>query len=165
MNILVLGIGQSLRGDDASGLEAVQLWQQTHPWTAARVRVVRSEFPGLGLLELLDGMDAAVIVDAVLSRGPAGTVIRLCTEELACFKSEAGFSHGWGVAETLGLGISIKPGLTNCRITLIGVVGVNFGIGMGLSPAVRAALPKAGQMIEKELVEWLEMGNKKSVEI
>ena len=26
MNIIVLGIGQSLRGDDAAGLEAVRLW-------------------------------------------------------------------------------------------------------------------------------------------
>jgi hypothetical protein len=50
MNILVLGIGQSLRGDDAAGLEAVCLWQQTHPLTAQKVQVEFTELPGLGLL-------------------------------------------------------------------------------------------------------------------
>ena len=155
MNILVLGIGQSLRGDDASGLDAVELWQQIHPRTASRVRVELSEFPGMEILNFLDGMDAAVIVDAVQSNGLVGMVIRIRMEELASFKTEAGSSHGWGVVETLQLGISINPGIANKKITFIGIVGENFEIGTGISHAVQEAVPMAGQMIEKEISEWV----------
>ncbi len=34
MKIAVIGIGQSLRGDDAAGLEAVRQWQEKYPKTA-----------------------------------------------------------------------------------------------------------------------------------
>ncbi|HEX7541063.1 MAG TPA: hydrogenase maturation protease, partial [Anaerolineales bacterium] len=77
MNILILGIGQSLRGDDAAGLEAVRLWQAQHPDSAAQVQVELYELPGLAMLDLLEGMDAAILVDAVQTSAPAGTVIRL----------------------------------------------------------------------------------------
>ena len=158
MDILVLGIGQSLRGDDAAGLEAVRIWQQQHPQSTSRVRVEINELPGLELLDLLEGMDAAVIVDAVQSRAPAGTLMRLGPEELAAFKPEAGFAHGWGVAETLRLGVSLFPGQANRQVTLIGITGNQFDLGAGLGLEVRKALAKAAEMIEYEVVSWLESG-------
>jgi hydrogenase maturation protease len=160
MNILVLGIGQSLRGDDAAGLETVRLWQQRYPQSTSRVRLETNELPGLELLDLLVGMDAAVIVDAVQSKDPAGTVMRFGPEELASFKPEAGFAHGWGAAETLQLGVSLYPGLANCRLTLIGIVGSQFDMGAGLSLEVRKVLLQAAELIEYEVVGWLESGIK-----
>ena len=157
MNILVLGIGQSLRGDDAAGLEAVRLWQQLHPILAGRVRLEMMELPGLDLLDLLAGMDAAVIVDAVQSKTPAGMVMRIGAEQLASFGPEAGFAHGWGAAETLRLGFSLYPGLESCRVTLVGIVGCQFDLGAGLSLDVRKVLPEAAEMIEHEVAGWLEL--------
>jgi len=151
MNILVLGIGQSLRGDDAAGLEAVRLWQEKFPETAVGARVETSELPGLVLLDLLEGMEAAVIVDAIQSKAPAGTVMRLGSEELASFMPETGFTHGWGIAETLQLGHSLYQGLASCRAILIGIVGGQFDLGAGFSPEVEKALPKAAEMIESEI--------------
>ncbi len=151
MNVLVLGIGQSLRGDDTAGLEAVRLWREKYPQTAALVRVETSEQPGVGLLDLLQGMDAAVIVDAVRSQASAGRVVRIPPEELEAFGAEAGSTHGWGMAETLGLGRSIDPDLARCQVTLIGITGGNFGMGEGLSREVAQALPGAVKMIEDEI--------------
>ena len=158
MDILVLGIGQSLRGDDAAGLESVRLWQQQHPNSASRVRLEMDELPGLDLLDLLVGMDAAVIVDAVQSKTSVGPVMRLGMEELASFEPEAGFTHGWGAAETLRLGVALYPGLASCRVTLVGIVGSQFDLGAGLSLEVRKLLPEAVEMIENEIVGWLESG-------
>jgi hydrogenase maturation protease len=154
MNYLVLGIGQSLRGDDAAGLEAVRLWQQRFPGSAARVRVEIHELPGVGLLDMLEGVVAAVIVDAVKSKAPAGTLMRLGQEELASFEPGTGSAHGWGVAETLHLGYQLYPELANCQITLIGIVGGQFDMGEVLSPNVRKVLPKAAQLIENEVEKW-----------
>jgi len=121
VKILVIGIGQSLRGDDAAGLGAVRLWQDKFPISAARVHLELSELPGLGLLDLLEGMDAAIIVDTVHSVAPPGTLHHLGPDDLASFTANAGSAHGWGVAETLQLGRTLYPSLAGCRITLIGI--------------------------------------------
>lgn len=151
MKIIVLGLGQSLRGDDAVGLEAVRVWREKFPETAARVRVEIAELPGLGLLDLLEGMEAAILVDAVQSAAPAGTLIRLGPEELAAFTPGSGSAHGWGVAETLHLGRALHPWLEAVRVTLIGITGGDFSPGAGLSAPVRAALGQAAEMIEREV--------------
>jgi hydrogenase maturation protease len=157
MNIIVLGIGQSLRGDDAAGLEAVRRWQAKFPETAGRreVRVETSELPGLGLLDLLEGADAAVIVDAVQSGAPAGTLHRLNLDDLSSFTPDAGSAHGWGVAETLQLGRRLSPSLAECRLTLIGIAAQRFELGAGLSPQVEATLAEAVESIEKEVRAFL----------
>ena len=155
MNILVLGIGQSLRGDDSIGLEAVRRWQADFPETAGRVRVELCELPGLGLLNLLEGMQAAIIVDALHTATVPGTLYRLDPEDLAAFTTGTGSAHGWVVAETLSMGRSLYPALAKCRVTLIGIAGGQFEMGAGLSPAVQAALGKAAAMIEKEVLAWL----------
>jgi hydrogenase maturation protease len=151
MNVLVLGIGQSLRGDDAAGLAAVQMWQARYPESAARVKVETSELPGLALLDLLEGMDAAIVVDAVRSSAQAGAVVRLGPEELASFTADTGSAHGWGVAETLHLGLLLYPWLAKCRVTLIGISGKNFAVGAGLSPEVQIAMGEAAELLEREI--------------
>jgi hydrogenase maturation protease len=151
MKIVILGIGQSLRGDDSVGLETICLWRERYPDSAAKVKVEFSELPGLKLLDLLEGMDTAVLVDAVQASDPPGTILRLDPDELASFIPETGSAHGWGVAETLQLGLSLYPWLEKCRITLIGIVGKDFSIGAGISPEVREALAIAVYMVEREI--------------
>lgn len=151
MKILVLGLGQSLRGDDSAGLEAIRLWQEEYPQTAKIVRVETCELPGLALLDLLEGADAAILVDAVRASAPAGTLLCLGPDDPESFSPDALSAHGWGVAETLSLGRSLHPWLAAVRMTLIGIVGEQFEIGAGLSPPVRAALDGAAAMIEGEV--------------
>jgi hydrogenase maturation protease len=151
MNILVLGIGQSLRGDDASGLEAVRIWRGKYPQTAQKVRVELSEVPGLSLLDRLNSMDAAILVDALHASAAPGTLYRLGPDELASFTTDTQSGHGWGVAETLALGRSLYPALAQNRITLIGIVGAQFDLGADLSPAVQVALLDVIVLIEKEI--------------
>jgi hydrogenase maturation protease len=149
--ILVLGIGQSLRGDDAAGLDAVRLWQETYPGTATQVQVGLSELPGLGLLDLLHDVDAAILVDAVKSSAAPGTIHRLEQQDLDAFAAGSGSAHGWGVAETLKLGRSLDPALAETRIILVGIEVGSVEMGAGLSPQVQSALPMAAEMIEHEI--------------
>jgi len=153
MKINVIGLGQPLRGDDAAGLGAVRRWQEQYPETASQpdVRVEIFELPGLALLDLLNGAEAAIIVDAVQSTLPPGTLIRVGPDELASFAPDAQSAHGWGVAETLKLGVSLYPELVACRITLLGIVGKNFEMGAGISPQVESSLVEACKKIEEEV--------------
>jgi hydrogenase maturation protease len=156
--IVVIGIGQSLRGDDAAGLKAVRQWQVSFPETANRpeVRVETLELPGLDLLDYLDGMDAAILVDAAIqSSALPGSLHRLRLKDAFSFTSDSRSAHGWGIAETLQLGRALYPSLAKCRMILIGLTGKDFEMGAELSSEVKAALAKAAKMIQREVSRLL----------
>ncbi len=158
VRIAVIGIGQSLRGDDAAGLDAVRQWQEKYPETASRseVRVDASELPGLALIDLLDDTDAAVIVDAVQSSAKPGTIHRISPDELSAFTPDAQSAHGWGVAETLQLGRELYPTLKKLPIRLIGIEAEQVSMGAGLSQNVAQAMRELCCTIEDEVQTFLE---------
>ena len=149
-DIVVIGIGQTLRGDDGAGLAAMQLWQQFYPDSAGRpdLRVEMAELPGIGLLTLLEGAKAAVLVDAVRSGAPPGTIYRLSEADLSGALDSSASAHGWGVAETLILGRQLTPQQMPVSIQLVGIEAGELGMGETLSPAIVAALPSAAEQIE-----------------
>jgi len=153
--VAVIGIGQSLRGDDAVGLEAVRQWREKFPETANRpeVQLEASELPGLALLDMLEDIDAAILVDTVQSENPPGTIRRLGEGELASFTSDSKSAHGWGVAETLHLGKQ----LSNSK-SLIRIIGIEAGqveTGSRMSKAIEDAIPEVCRVIEAEIHELL----------
>ena len=149
--IAVIGIGQSMRGDDAAGIEAVRQWSEKYPETAVRpeIQIEADELPGLGLLDTLHEVDAAVLVDAVQSAAKPGTIYRLDEDELAAFISDSKSAHGWGVAETIRMGRQLDE--VNSAIRIIGIEIEQVEIGTGLSKSVRDAMPAICEIIEEEL--------------
>jgi hydrogenase maturation protease len=151
IDLVVIGIGQSLRGDDAAGLKAVKQWQEAHPDTASqpKLRVELAELPGVGLLSLMEGAQAAILVDAVHSSAPPGTIHLLSEADLEGFGAGSGSAHGWGVTETLALGRLLNPEHVPARIQLVGIEASELGLGQTLSPPVAAALSRAVEQIER----------------
>ncbi len=156
MRLTVIGLGQTMRGDDAAGIEAVRRWERFFPETASRpdVAVQYSELPGLGLIDLIDGFDAAVLVDAVSSEAAAGKVYRLDPEQLESFGAGGKSAHGWGIAETLQIDRQMNPSRST-RIRLVGIESGQVEPGQPISPEVEAAFPAACQAIEEEVQEML----------
>jgi hydrogenase maturation protease len=150
MNIIVIGIGQSLRGDDGIGPEAVGLWSTVHPQTAEdpRIRILLLETPGLGLLADLETPDAAVLVDAVSTGRSAGSVGVFDPIPDTGLSAAEKTAHGFGVAESISVarktGARLPP-----RLVLIGIEGEQYELGRGLSDSVRAALPAAAEKIQQ----------------
>ena len=157
MKVAVIGIGQSLRGDDAAGLDAIRQWKEEYLKTANRpeIRVDASELPGLALIDLLADVDAAVIVDAVQSSAKPGTIHRISPDELSAFTPDAQSAHGWGVAETLQLGRELYPTLKNLPVRLIGIEAEQVSMGSGLSQKVAQAMPALCRTIEEEVQTFL----------
>lgn len=162
MQIKILGIGQSLRGDDEVGLEIVRCWRETQgaDYSDNTVKAETVESPGLSLLGLIAGLDAAILVDAVQSGAPPGTLHKLTQEDLLDFGEGTGSAHGWGAAETLSLGRQLSQEDLPERIFIIGVEAVQFELGEGLSPAVEASIPEAVEMINGILGEFMESSRK-----
>lgn len=150
-SLVVVGIGQALRGDDGAGLAAVKAWQQSYPESTRRsnVRVEMAELPGTGLLALLEGAQAAILVDAVRSGATPGMVHSLSEADLAYPIASSASAHGWGVAETLALGRQLIPEQMPESIQVIGIEAGDVGMGEGLSSAVSAALTQVADQIEE----------------
>ena len=142
--VVVCGLGQTLRRDDAVGLEAVRRWQASDRRVAAHpaVAVHLLELPGLALLDALEGAQAALLVDAVNSGAPAGTLHHLPAERLAAFAAGAASAHGWGVAETLKLAHTLGRRLPPV-VEVLAIEAADLRLGTSLTPEVAAALPAA----------------------
>ena len=152
--IAILGIGQSLRGDDAAGLKAVEHWQSLYPASANTpdVRVELLELPGLALLDYLEGAQQVLLVDAVRSGAAPGNLHLLCEAELAAFATGSGSAHGWGVAEALALGRKMYPEKMPALVDILGSAAGDVSLGEALSAGVQAALDPAAAMI----AAWLD---------
>lgn len=151
MQIAVIGVGQSLRGDDAVGLEVLRQWQENFPETANRpeVRIEACELPGIALLDILQDVNAAIFVDAIQGDFSTGSIHLLDESELAAFLSDAKSAHGWGLAETLKLGSALTGVKVNIKV--IGVQIEQTEIGAVMSKAVQEAIPHACELLEKEV--------------
>jgi hydrogenase maturation protease len=157
MNIAVIGIGQPLRGDDGIGPAAVRRWSDDPRPAPGRSNSIRVEFfetPGLELIDHLQNCDAAILVDAVSTGRPAGTVSVFPAMPETGITSAEKSAHGFGVAETLALARRSGAHLPESLI-LIGVEGKQFRLGEGLSEPVRSALPHASAAITREVTAIL----------
>ena len=157
MKIKLLGLGHYLRGDEEIGLELVKRWKADHAskFPAAQIETDVLESPGVNLLGAIAGLDAAVLVDAVVSGAPTGTVTVFSEQDLEVFGAGSGSVHGWGAAETLALGRQLIPEDLPATIILVGVESVVFELGEGLSPAVRSSIPEALKVINKVLMKLI----------
>jgi hydrogenase maturation protease len=150
--IKVIGIGQSLRGDDSAGLLAVRLWVKKFHSNGLPpgVQVELAELPGVGLLDLLEGARFAILVDAVHSGVASGTIHQLTADQLETYGGSAS-AHGWGVAETLSLGKQLSPANLPSELVIIGIEAGQLELGEGLSPEVASSLPEVARLIEEYL--------------
>ena len=150
MSALVIGLGNVDRGDDGVG-----------PTVVERVRE-RGEFDvvvtgdPLSLIDLWDGHQLVVVVDAVTSRAPSGTIHVVETGvELPPLPAETwsdqprGGSHALGVATAVELGRAL--GRLPTRLVVIGVEANNFDHGAPLSAQVAAAIEPAAQRVIEEV--------------
>jgi hydrogenase maturation protease len=76
MRILIAGVGNVLRGDDAFGIEVLHMLQQKID--IAGVEFFESGIAGIPLVQrLMDGFDALIIIDALDRGGDPGQVYLL----------------------------------------------------------------------------------------
>jgi hydrogenase maturation protease len=144
---LVLGIGNAWQGDDAAGLAAARLLRERVP---AGVEVRSLEGEPVSLVEALDGAEEALLVDAVRSGAPAGTVHRIdATDEPVPATMSAASTHTLGVGEAIELARAL--GRLPARVVLYGIEAERIAAGAELTPAVARAVDEVVESVLAEL--------------
>lgn len=146
--IRIFGIGNPNRSDDAVGpMVLAALAAQKLP---PEVNLVPFMGDGLSLTAALQDCEAAILIDAVLADGPVGSLeIIDCNTSKIPPQNYLCSSHGFGLGEAVEMARNL--GLLPPRCYILGIRANRLGIGHHLSPAVRAAVPKAISWIQQEL--------------
>jgi|WetSurMetagenome_2_1015567.scaffolds.fasta_scaffold22314_2 hydrogenase maturation protease len=135
--ILVLGLGNDILGDDAVGLCAAREFAaEAHPG----IDVLESSEAGFALLDILAGYRTVVIVDAIhTGTVPAGTLLEYSRAD---FHRLAGHSpHYVGLPELFSIAERLDlPFPADVRIVAM-EIDDPWTLGEGLSPAVARELP------------------------
>jgi hydrogenase maturation protease len=144
--MLILGTGNTLRGDDAAGLHAARRLRGRVP---ASVAVVEREGDLATALDVWKDHDAVVVIDAMRSGGRPGTIVRLRAHERplpAVFARSS--THALGLAEVVELGRVMNT--LPASVIVYGIEGKSFELGEGLSSEVE---PAVGEVVERVLRE------------
>jgi hydrogenase maturation protease len=151
MTVLVAGIGNLFLTDDGFGSEVARR-MATEPLPAG-VKVVDYGIRGMHLAyDLLDGYDALVVVDALPGIGSPGdlTVLEVGPDDLGEGELDAHAMAPVSVLASLGqLGGALPPTF------VVGCQPAEVGDGIGLTPAVAAAVDGAIDLVHDLLEQQL----------
>ena len=141
----VIGIGQPAAGDDYVGIAVVRALRMQP--TPADVDIHEITDPAR-LVDLLEGIERAILVDAVVSKDRPGSIKCLTLEDLAVEPVTPLSSHGMRITDAIGLAHTLVPAAARCDIHIIGItIEPPSRYTHTMSAPVAAALPRATNLI------------------
>lgn len=148
--ILLLALGNDILGDDGVGFAVARTLKKEFQ---EEVEIVESSEAGLALLEILEGYECALLLDAVVTGGcPPGSILEFLPEDfqkvLAPSPHYAGIPEVLQMAERLGI-----PFPKEIRILALEVEDP-YEFREGLSPSVEKALPAFVERARQVLEGW-----------
>jgi hydrogenase maturation protease len=150
-SVLVLGIGNPIMSDDAVGGRLLQLLEQRYRFPSA-VKLVDGDTMGTALLHHLEGVEKLLVVDAVETGGPPGTLIRLADDEIPRVMVAKLSPHQQGLSDLLA--VASLQGWIPREVVVWGVQPASLDLGIDLSPPVAAQLEPLTARILEELQRW-----------
>ena len=143
---VVIGVGNEYRHDDGVGL-AVLAELDAHPIPGVVTALCDGE--PAALLEAWTGAEIAIVVDAVLCEpSTPGRIWRSTVDGLLPGGGSAS-SHALGIPDAVRLGAAL--GRVPGELVVYAVEAADLGLGVGLTPAVQAAVPEVVRAVRSEL--------------
>ena len=130
--VLVIGVGNEYRHDDAAGLiVARQLKAHTHPlW-----QVHEQSGEATALMQLWGDAECVIVIDAVQSGAPPGTVHTFdATPQSLPARMFRGSSHLFGLTQAIELSRMLRQ--LPPKFIVYGIEGEKFEPGIGISISV-----------------------------
>jgi hydrogenase maturation protease len=145
--VVVIGVGNRDRGDDAAGRRVAAALRETVP---ANVVVLESDGDPATIMDAWEGAALAVVVDAMVSGSVPGTVRRFdATDDSIPVSVDLTSTHGMGAAEAIELAREL--GRLPDRLLVYGIEGTSFRAGDPLSAEVSGGVELAASMVLAEV--------------
>jgi hydrogenase maturation protease len=146
MSTLIIGLGNQLVTDDSVGLRVAA---ELRDRLAGRedVAVVEDYWGGLRLMERMVGYDRAIVIDAICSGAPPGTIHHLAAGDMPTQRTASSHDMTLPTALTLGrqAGLRLPP---DEDILILGIEASDVtNFGEVCTPAVAAAVPRAVEAV------------------
>lgn len=138
----IIGCGNVERGDDAAGILVIRRLREMG------IEALEHSGEALDLLEQWTGRDHVVVVDAVVTGQPAGTIFWWSGEEELIPDGHRRSSHAYGLAEAVGLARAL--GRMPKRLSICGIEGTGFELGRGPCPQVLQAVEELARRLARE---------------
>ena len=148
IGVLVLGLGNVLLGDDGLGAAAVARLERNYRIPPG-VHLEDGGTLGMSLLGLLAESDRVILVDAVRTVSPPGTLVRIDGEEVMDAVRDRLSPHQVGVADLLDAARLI--GRYPDSVTLLGLVPETIDLSVVRSDAVEVKLDELVEAIVREV--------------
>lgn len=148
MRVVVLGIGNTILSDEGAGVHAAEALLADYDLPEG-VEVIDGGTAGMELLEPLSGVDLLVVLDAVRSGRPAGTLVKLAGDEVPVFFRAKLSPHQVSICDVLASleFVGDRPG----DMVLIGVEPASLELGLEMTPTIAARIPEMVDMAVAEL--------------
>jgi hydrogenase maturation protease len=149
--VLVLGLGNFLRGDEGLGVHALRRLVERYD-LSPEVEAIDGGTLGLGLLPYLENASALLVIDAVQAGRPPGSLIRLQDDEIMPALAVKLSLHQAGLRELLAT--SRLMGTCPPTVVLWGIEPGHTGWSTELSAPVAASLEGLVAKVAGELQAW-----------
>jgi hydrogenase maturation protease len=144
--ILLIGVGNPLRGDDVAGALAAKLVRECN---YPSFHVIEHDGDGASLIEAWTGAKTVIVVDAVSSDFPPGTIFRFdATRESLRGHLFRNSTHAFGLHEAVELSRALNR--LPRQLIVYGIQAKSFEIGALLSDEVEKAVSEVVERILEE---------------
>ncbi|MGB4503588.1 MAG: hydrogenase maturation protease [Syntrophaceticus sp.] len=149
---LIICCGNLYSSDDAVGMHVA--WRLKEMKLPNKVQLIEAGTPGLNLLDIWEGAKNVIIVDAVTSGSPPGTIHVFDGASLPPRDFLPLCLHGFNVIDAIDLARSLKRLPENLRIVGIEIL-TEEAYYEGLSEHVAAAVESACERVLEEVKRML----------
>lgn len=150
--VLVIGIGNPYRSDDAAGLIVARRIKERTP---DHVEVIEESGDGAALMEAWKDSDKVVLIDAVSSGQKPGTVYRFDAGTRPIPTKFFHYStHAFSVVEAVELARAFNR--LPAQLIIYGIEGKNYESGFELSPEVESSVKEVVDRVIQEITALLQ---------
>ena len=147
----IIGVGNEFRSDDAVGIFIARKLREK---IVAHVQVMECSGEGTALMDAWSGAEFVLLIDAVQTGNPVGTIFRLNALSDSLPKKFFNYSsHAFGVGEAIALAREMN--MLPQRLFIYGIEGRTFDFGTEMSPEVKTS----AEVVIDEIIQMREMSS------
>jgi len=147
---VIMGLGNPLFQDEGLGVHCIARLADADFHEQAEL--IDGGTDSLALLGVVEAAKHLLVIDAIDTDAPAGTICRVNGDEIPLMMAGRMSAHQIGFQEVLALA-SLR-GKLPAELILIGVQPESLDWGTELTHTVTAAIPAVIEMVRQQLVVW-----------